>query len=60
MEFYNSYKPQIDDTIYLDESVINDVNLFAFDEIYNPKILNKKDVIKVVGKEEHYLQRRFG
>jgi hypothetical protein len=61
IEFYSDYKPNINDVIYLDESILLETNLFAFDEIYDLKDIDKKDVIKIINNEkEYYFQRRFG
>ena len=63
IEFYSKYKPNIGDTIYLDDNIINDINLFAFDDLYDRNLVKKEDIIKVINKDqnkEYYLQRRFG
>lgn len=62
-EFYGNYKPNIGDTLYIDESILNDINLFAFDDLFDSNKVRKEDIIKVVNKDdnnEYYLQRRFG
>ena len=61
MEFYSDYKPRVGDIIYLDETIINDVNIFSFDEVYDTKKVKKEDIIKIVSKDkEYYFQKRFG
>jgi len=61
IEFYSTYKPVINDVIYLDESILHEVNLFAFDELYKMDKVNIKNYIKVVHEDkEYYFQRRFG
>ena len=61
IEFYSEYKPCIGDTIYLDESILNTVNIYSFDEIYDTKKVRKEDIIKVISKDkEYYFQRSFG
>ena len=61
IEFYSNYKPCVGDIIYLDDSIINDVNLFTFDEVYDTKNVKKEDIIKIVSNnKEYYFQRRFG
>ena len=34
MEFYGKYNPQINGVIYVDDSILKEVNLYAFDEVY--------------------------
>ena len=61
IEFYSKYKPQVNDIIYLDDSIINEVNLYAFDEIYDTTNIDLKDIIKIVHQDkEYYFQRRYG
>ena len=61
IEFYSKYKPQVNDIIYVDESIINEVNLYAFDEVYDTRDVDIKDIIKVVSNDkEYYFQRRYG
>ncbi len=63
IEFYSKYKPNIGDILYLDDDIINDVNLFTFDDLYDKDIVKKEDIVKVINKKqgkEYYLQRRFG
>lgn len=61
IEFYSKLKPNIGDIIYLDDSLLTEVNLFSFDEFNDMNNLDKKDIIKVVSKNgDYYLQRRFG
>ena len=61
IEFYSKYKPQVNDMIYVDDSIINEVNLYTFDEVYNTRNIDIKDIIKVVSNDkEYYFQRRYG
>ena len=61
IEFYSKYKPQVNDIIYVDESILNEINLYAFDEVYDTKNVNIKDIVKVVSNDkEYYFQRRYG
>ena len=61
IEFYSKYKPQVNDIIYVDERIINEVNLYAFDEVYDTRDVDIKDIIKVVSNDkEYYFQRRYG
>lgn len=61
IEFYSKYKPQVNDIIYVDDSTLKEVNLYAFDEVYDTKNINIEDFIKVVSNDkEYYFQRRYG
>ncbi len=61
IEFYSNYKPQVNDIIYLDDSILEENNLYAFDEIYDTKNVDIKDIIKVVNNDKaYYFQRRYG
>ena len=61
IEFYSNYKPNVGDIIYLDDKILIENNLYAFDEIYETKNISKEDIIKVVSNDkEYYFQRRFG
>ncbi len=61
IEFYSNYKPQVNDIIYVDDSILKETNLYAFDEIYDKKNIDLKDFIKVVNNDkEYYFQRRYG
>ena len=61
IEFYSKYKPQVNDIIYVDDSILNEVNLYAFDEVYDTMNINIEDFIKVVSNgKEYYFQRRYG
>lgn len=62
IEFYSNYIPQINDIIYINGNIIDEVNLYAFDEVYDTRNWDIKDFIKIVrnGDEEHYFQRRYG
>lgn len=61
IEFYSNYKPQVNDIIYVDDSILKEVNLYAFDEVYDTKNIAIKDFIKVVSSDkEYYFQRIYG
>ena len=61
IEFYSKYKPQVNDILYVDDSIVKEVNLYAFDEVYDTKNVDIKDIIKVVSNDkEYYFQRRYG
>ena len=61
IEFYSNYKPMVNDIIYLDEKILDEVNLYSFDEIYDTKRAKLEDMIKVVHEDkDYYFQRRFG
>ena len=61
IEFYSNYKPVIGDIIYLDDLILDEDNLYAFDEVYDTSNIKLEDVIKVVhGTKEYYFQRRYG
>ena len=61
IEFYSTYKPQINDILYIDDSVLKEINLFAYDEIYDAINCDIKDIIKIVSNENnYYFQRRYG
>ena len=61
IEFYSKYKPQLNNIIYVDDSIINEVNLYTFDEVYDTRNIDIKDIIKVVSNnKEYYFQRRYG
>ena len=61
IEFYSSVKPIEGDIIYLSESILNEVNLYAFDILYTTSNVDIDDVIKLVHDgEEYYFQRIYG
>ena len=61
IEFYSKYKPQVNDILYVDDSIINEVNLYAFDEVYDTRNIDIKDIIKIVSNnQEYYFQIRYG
>lgn len=61
IEFYSSIKPSVGDIIYISESILNEVNLYAFDMLYTTSNVEIDDVIKLVhNKEEYYFQRVYG
>jgi hypothetical protein len=61
IEFYSKYKPQENDIIYFDDSILEEVNLYAFDEIYDTTNVSIEDIIKIVhDNKEYYFQRRYG
>ena len=61
IEFYSDYKPMVNDIIYISEKILEEVNLYSFDYIYDTKNAKLEDMIKVVHEDkEYYFQRRFG
>lgn len=61
IEFYSNFKPMVGDIIYISENILNEVNLYAFDEIYVPSNVDINDIIKVVhDNKEYYFQRIYG
>lgn len=61
VEFYSKYKPQVNDIIYVDDSIVKEVNLYTFDEVHDTKNIYIEDFIKVVSNDkEYYFQRRYG
>ena len=61
IEFYSKYKPQVNDIVYLDDSILEEVNLYAYDEVYGIRDIDIIDIIKVVSNnKEYYFQRRYG
>ena len=61
IEFYSKYKPVIGDIIYLSDNILNEINLYAFDEVYKNNNVDIDDIIKVIhNDEEYYFQRRYG
>ena len=61
IEFYSKYKPQVNDIVYVDDSILEEVNLYAFDEVYDTRNVDIKDIIKIVSNDkEYYFQRRYG
>ena len=61
IEFYTKYKPKINDIVYVDEKLLEEVNLYAFGELEKTGNIEEKDIIKVVNKEnEYYFQRVYG
>jgi uncharacterized Zn finger protein len=61
IEFYSHEKPMVGDIIYIDDKVLEEMNMFSFDNLYEDKNATTKDIIKVVsGKKEYYLQRIYG
>ena len=61
IKFYSKYKPQVNDILYVDDSIVKEVNLYFFDEVYDTKNVDIKDIIKVVSNDkEYYFQRRYG
>ena len=61
IEFYSNYKPVVGDVIYFDDSIMEEINLYAFDEIYDTNNIDMKDMIKIVHNDkEYYFQRRYG
>lgn len=61
IEFYSNFKPMVGDIIYISENILNEVNLYAFDEIYVPSNVDINDIIKVVHDDkEYFFQRVYG
>ena len=61
IEFYSNYKPQVNDIMYLDDSILKEINLYAFDEVNDTDNVKIEDIIKVIHKDrEYYLERRYG
>ena len=61
IEFYTRYKPQMADIIYIDESILEEKNLFAFCEIDDNDNADIKDIAKVVNNnKEYYFKRVYG
>ena len=61
IEFYSKYKPQVNDIIYLDDSILEEINLYVFDEVFDTRNIDISDFIKVVSNDkEYYFQRRYG
>ena len=59
--FYSNYKPVVGDIIYLDNCILDESNIYAFDEIYDRSNVLIEDMIKVVHDDkEYYFQRRYG
>ncbi len=58
--FYSKYKPVVNDIIYLNEKILDENNLFVFDDIKSDK-KDLDNMIKIIHKKnEYYLQRIFG
>ena len=61
IEFYSKYKPVVDDVIYFDDKILNEDNLYAFDEIHDQIHVEMEDMIKIVHDDkEYYFQRIYG
>ena len=61
IEFYSKYKPVVGDIIYLADDIIENNNLYAFDEIYDTSNCNLDDMIKLIHEDKvYYFQRRYG
>ena len=61
IEFYGNYKPVIGDIIYIDNSILDENNLYSFDEIYDKSNYQIEEIIKVVHDDkEYYFQRIYG
>ena len=59
LEFYDS-NIDIDDYIYMDESILKEDSFYSFGVIKDNNI-KEKDIIKVIIKgKEYYLQRYYG
>lgn len=62
IEFYTEKKPTVGDTIYFDDEILEEKNIFAFGDFYKDLNVEEKDIIKVVKSDgvEYYLQRYYG
>ena len=61
VEFYSNYKPKVNDIMYFPDNILEETNLYAFDEVYNTNNYNIDDFIKVVSEDKDYFyQRRYG
>ncbi len=61
IEFYSGYKPQVNDIIYLNDDILKEANLYAFEEIHDIKNIQMKDIIKVISKnKKYYFKRVYG
>ena len=61
IEFYSNNKPSVGDIIYISEKVLNEKNLFAFDEVYDAKNISLDDLIRVIHDDKNiYFQRIYG
>ena len=58
IEFYSEYKPQVNDILYIDDSVLKEVNLYAYEEINDTDNIDIKDVIKVLSSGKYYYYKR--
>ena len=61
IEFYSKYKPQVNDVIYVDDSILKETNLYTFGEITAARNIDIKDIVKVISNgKEYYFQRIYG
>ena len=61
IEFYSNYKPVVGDIIYIDDLVLKEENLYAYDEIYDKTNYKLEDMVKIVhNDDEYYFQRIYG
>ena len=61
IEFYSNYKPQVNDILCLDDSILKEINLYAFDEVNDTDNVKIEDIIKVIHKDrEYYFERQYG
>lgn len=59
IEFISSYKPKVNDIIYLSEYILNEENLFTFKEITNQDEIKESEIIKIIA-DKYYLKRIYG
>ncbi len=61
IELYSNKKIKINDMIYISQKLLKENNLFAFSDLFQDKIIERDDIIKVVSNnDEYYLQRIYG
>ena len=60
IEFYSKYKPVCGDIIYISEDILDNKNLYSFDEVYKENS-DLSDYIMVIHHDrKYYFQRRYG
>ena len=57
--FFNDENPKITDYIYLSESIINEVNIFYYGEIYNSNSTKTDEIIIIENKDSSYVFQRY-
>ena len=60
IEFLGSYKPKVNDIIYISDDILNEINSFTFQEITNLNDLDEMNLIKIISNKEYYLKRIYG